>query len=80
MRFGRNQLARLHRRHLVHAHHDRDIRPVDIRVQQADLGAGLGQGQGQIDADGALADAPFATGHSDDIFDRQPQLLLDARV
>ena len=54
---------------LLHAQHGRDVRAVDIGVQQADARAALRQGHGNVDGDGGFADAALARADGDGIAD-----------
>jgi hypothetical protein len=72
------------RRHLGidvrNPHHNRDARPVDIRVHQADARALLVQGQREVGRNRRFADAAFAAGDRDDVLDaRQGQFLRCSR-
>ena len=61
-----------------HPQHRRGIGAIDIRIEQADLEAAFGQGAGQVHRHGALAHAPFAAAHGDDLFDAGDGLALGA--
>ena len=50
-------------------HHLRNRRPVDVGIEQTNRRTFLRQRQRQIGRCRALADAPFAGGHSDDVLD-----------
>jgi len=56
----------LHRWGGIHAHHPRDVRPVDVGVHQADAIPGLREGDGEVRGDGRLADASLPRRHGDD--------------
>ncbi len=55
-----------HRRRLVHAHHARDVRPVDVGVHQPDARARVRERDGEVDRDRRLADAALAARDGDD--------------
>ena len=55
-----------HRRRLVHAHHARNVRPVDVGVHEADARAALRERDGEVHGDGGLADAALAGRDGDD--------------
>ena len=63
------RLAVLRLRLAVHAEHARLAGAVDVRIQNADLGALGRQRQGQVHGGGGLADAALAGGHGDDVPD-----------
>jgi hypothetical protein len=58
------------------AHHERDAGTVDIAIHQAHAAGAafarehLGERAGEVDGKGALADAAFARGDGDGVFDR----------
>jgi len=62
----RDDPALVQRRQLSDTEHERDVRPVDVGVEQADGRAGAGQRDGQIDADRRLADPALAAADRDD--------------
>ena len=47
--------------------HERDRRPVDVAVEQADLGARLGEREREVHGHGRLADAALAARHGDHV-------------
>jgi hypothetical protein len=51
------------------AHHERDVRAVDVGVDEAGAIAELDEGDGEIDGEGGFANAAFAGSDSDDGFD-----------
>ncbi len=51
------------------AEHERQVGPVDVGVDDSDVGAGLGERQGEIHGDGGLADAALARRHGDRVLD-----------
>jgi len=44
---------------LVKAHHDRDVRAIDVRIKEADAGTGLGQSDGHVDTHRRLPTPPL---------------------
>jgi len=61
---------------VVHAQQGRDRGPVHVRVHDPDARTGLGQRDGEVGRHRRLADATFAAGDRDDVFDGGDQLLL----
>ena len=51
------------------AHHEGNVGPVDVRVDESGAIAELGEGDGEIDGEGGFADAAFAGADGDDGFD-----------
>src|ERR1044071_2833129 len=49
--------------------HDRNVRTVNVSVEDADATAALGKRDGEIHGHGGLADTPLARTHSDDVLD-----------
>ena len=67
---GRNQLfIGADRRALLDAHHQRNARPVDVAIEQADARAEMLERAGEVHRAGGFADAAFAAGDGDDAFD-----------
>ena len=86
LHFDGDDLA-IHRRErlLSSAEHDGDVGAVDVRVKQADFGTGgawrsdiskFRESEGEIYCDSGLADAPFARGNGDEVFDARDRLGL----
>ncbi len=71
-RAGRILLSSLALGLALDAHHQRDVRAGDVRVEQADRRAGLGEGDREVDAHRALADAALAGRDRDDVLDARP--------
>src|SRR5688572_31378522 len=61
---------------LPQAHHQGDVRSVDVAVEQADLRTGVGEREGYVDAGRRLPDAALAAGNGNDVFDVRDQLLV----
>ena len=71
------------RRGLVRPHHQRNVGPVDIGIQQPGLVAQLRQRNRQIHGNGGLPDAAFAAAHGNQIRNsryRQLRLHLLSRT
>ena len=72
-------LAVLRLRLAVDAEHRRLRRPVDVRVQHANVGAFRGERKGEIGGGGGLAHAALARGDGDDVLHAREELLRLAR-
>ena len=66
---GTSLLLRADGRTFVNAHHQRNARPVNVAIQQADLRAEMLQRAGEVGGHGGLADAALAAGDGDDALD-----------
>ena len=63
-----------HLRLTAHAQHQRDVRPVDIGVEQADLVSHLGERDGQVHRQRSFAHAALARTHGNDGIDSRQRL------
>jgi hypothetical protein len=66
----------------VRVEHPRDVRSVDVAVEEPDAGAQLGESGGEVDRQSALADPAFPRGDGDDVLDPGQDLVfrVDAAV
>ena len=67
-------------RAFVNAHHQRNARPVNVAIQQADFRAEMFQRAGQICGTGGFADAALAAGDGDDALDAGNLGLVGERL
>jgi hypothetical protein len=59
----------------VEPEHERDVRPRDVGIEEPDGRPVPGEGHGEVHGHGALADAPLARGHGDDVLHARQELL-----
>ena len=68
------------RRSFVHAHHQRNARPVNVAIEQPDSRSQMLQTTREVNRQRGLADAPFAAGHGHDPADAGNFVLLRPRT
>src|SRR6185437_6704905 len=64
----------------VGAEHDRETRPVDVRIEQPDALPGGGEGERQVGRDRRLADASFVARHGYHVLHARQRRALRERV
>ena len=69
--------VRIELRTLVHAHHDRDRRSVDVRVHQSDRGTAAGERDREVHRDRRLSDAALPRSDGDRVGDPGKQAGIE---
>ena len=64
----------------MNAHHQRNARPVNIAIQQADFRAELRERAGEVCRAGGFADAAFAAGDGEDALHAGHAFLIGKRT